>query len=176
MVNAPDVYRVARRELGPWLRASGFRRSAPDTRPYVKAGLWVKPLMPSDKERRPHRLVLALQAGAYGWSPTAGGAFTVELEAGRRERYWATLNDVEREAVRELNLRVLDELPSWELTDRLRRQVADAGSNDDVWLHYASESDLTTWMGVLSALVPDLLTRLGRAGSIRKEFETTTVR
>jgi hypothetical protein len=170
IVKAQDVYRVAAEELGPWLHDSGFGRKRRAKDPYVGAGFWAKPLSPSDKERMPERIVVAFQA-YRSWDPLSGGKFTVEIEAGRRERLTTWLNGDEWDLFREQSLKALAKLPDWQFVDMLRQNLTETRRGQgDPWFHFVDEDDLRSWMPMLRYWIPNVIVRVGRAGSLRHEF------
>lgn len=173
-MKSTDVYRVLREIVGPWAKASGFKRGPGGMLAYWRPG-----------KAEAEALTFWFQCSQDGWDAYAGSKFTLELQrsddprpgAGRkRARVGKLLLPEERERFRMLQNQVISRLrrpPAEHLIFALQPEVGRGylskfevvehpyGLQEDVWMRYAGEADVRAWAVLAIEVLPALIERFG---------------
>lgn len=173
-MKSAEVYRVLRAFVGPWAKASGFRRGPGGMLAYWRRGM-----------REAETLTFWCQCSQDGWDAHAGSKFTLELQRSedprpgtgrKRARAGRLLLPEERERFRVLQNQVIARLrrpttehPVFALQPEVGRGYLSRfemveqpyGPREDVWMRYASEADVREWAAVVIEVLPVLIARFG---------------
>lgn len=160
-VTSKEVYPVLRAELAPQMKAAGFRR--------LKTGVlgWTRP-------RGQEYLTLWFQCDHHGWFADFGSSFTLEFQLGadavagsmtalrKRERFGPLLSAEDRDRVRLMSNRILEQLPGPGPTDpafitAYRPETSPYPPHRDIWLHYAAKEHVAEWAAFFRPRMLDLV-------------------
>lgn len=167
-MKSTEVYALLRSQLGPSLKALGFKRQ-------VSFLSWSRP-------RDGLNTVLWCQVSRDGWDEYAGSKFVVELQRSeepepgspseQRKRLSRLVGDEEREEIRKLQnevikslhrapptharLNVSPEVTRWYL-QKFVQDTEPYGPEDDLWFRYAQPVHVQRWGELLVRLMPTLL-------------------
>jgi hypothetical protein len=173
-VKSTEVYRVIKRVVGPWCKQNGFRKGPGGMLCYVK-------------QQDARHVVFWFQCSQDGWDAYAGSKFVVEFQfsaLGRpgafgddcvRDRFSHVLDESDLERVRQMQNQVIskltlahDEYFIWKMSDGVRSWYLDKfkpverryEADDDIWLRYKDEDDVTNWSEFVLEMLPKVLARL----------------
>ena len=165
-VNAAEFYATVRREVGPGLKACGFRRSSRDIGlvVYPRAGLWIKPLTGPGPPPAPDRLIVSFDHSRWGWLPTSGGEFRVHLEVGGCANILQLLDEDQRSQLIDLEGAIISRIRHQPYTDRhVLSMMEDSVKDPRVigFMPYWDDNDIVSYTTLLVPWLPGFAVRLG---------------
>ena len=166
-MHAREVYASLRARIAPWAKASGFRRGTGG-------------MLSFNRPTPSGFLTFWFQCSRDGWDPLRGSKFTLEFveapyagpgEHGRRQRFGSLLSADDREQVRTIQDAVIKRLGRpdrrhWiHAADKAIQQYYFAkfepepayDVNSDIWLRYATASDVQGWVEFLAPRLPNMI-------------------
>ncbi|MDQ1289991.1 MAG: hypothetical protein QG622_3557 [Actinomycetota bacterium] len=160
-MKAADFYAIVRRELGPWLKDCGFRRTGRDIglALYPRAGLWIKPLPDPGPPPAPDRVIVSFEHSRWGWTPEIGGEFRVNLEIGQSAEFQTLLDETSRQQMLDLGHQIFDKILTRFPGSRHRCLAARDLIDNPRWhgfLPYYDEADTVAWTRLVRCWLPDL--------------------
>lgn len=174
-MNAAEFYAVVRREIGPLLKARGFRRSSNDIglAVYPRAGMWIKPLPQPGPVPAPDRLIVSFDHSTWGWLSGLGGEFRVYLEVGGCANIVELLADGQRRELTGLTQGVIARIQRQPGArhDLLRgRERAVLDPRIEGFVPYWNEADIVAYTSMFVPWLPELAARLGDDPALAEHF------
>ena len=179
-LKSPELYRLARQELGPLLSGLGFKRT-----PKAAVASWCRP----EGERW---LVFWFQPSTNHDAHSPGYSFTVEFAladkpavyTGKiRRRLPRLLTDGEREELRQMANRTIAKLPPPDMffgnalpptvrdlwLEGWRPRMTPYGPNEDVWFRHGDDADAQQLMLFFRRVLPSAIGRFLEAAASAAE-------
>ena len=167
-MKSTEVYSLLKSEIGPWLKAEGFKRAG-------SLLSWCRPSGDS-------YTVLWFQVSRDGWDAYAGSRFAVEFQrsaeplvgakSSARGRIASFLSASEREDVRAIQnsivaefqtppkthppLNITPEISEWYLSN-FKIATEPYPDRDDIWFHYSKPEHVRTWSRFILSKLPDCI-------------------